>query len=254
MLTLFRNTAFFSRGSSPVRVMYAKPPQALSAAIVVRSGPPGGGGTSCTVLSFQVNLGALLTGLGSGALLDPDKSVLGQTVRRSQQYPGLLSDVQLLQHESLALREQLRAAEQQFHALQESSGGAMAQSPWHEHYASALAFACTSHATELQNLKSEHASTLSTRQQSHMMALQALSDKMKSAHEDERKRVALEHVAARRSEDAQLRSHMQGEYDCKLVLESRKWFTAVQGDPLHAVHQVPKYDDLTVGGQAQEKC
>jgi hypothetical protein len=35
---------------------------------------------SCTVLSFQVNLGTLLTGLGSGALLDPDKSVLGQTV------------------------------------------------------------------------------------------------------------------------------------------------------------------------------
>ena len=30
----------------PVRVIYAKPPQALSAAIVVRSGPPGGGGTA----------------------------------------------------------------------------------------------------------------------------------------------------------------------------------------------------------------
>jgi hypothetical protein len=129
---------------------------------------------SCTVLSFQVNLAAQLTRLGSGVLLDPDKSVLGQTVRQSEQYPGLLSDVQRLQHESWALREQLRAAEQQFRALQESSGGAMTQGLWHEHYASSLALACTSHATELQNLKSEHAYTLSRSQQSHMMATQSL--------------------------------------------------------------------------------
>ena len=124
----------------------------------------------------------------------------------------------------------------------------------------------------LQALVSQHLGTLRTQEESHTLQSDKMksahvderkrvalehamqSDKMKSAHEDERKRVALEHVAARRSEDAQLRDHMQEEYDCKLVIEHRKWFTAVQGDPLHAVHQVPKYDDLTVGGQAQEKC
>ena len=75
---------------------------------------------------------------------------------------------------------------------------------------------------------------------------------MKSAHEDEWKRVALEHAADWRSEDAQLRAHMQQDYACKLVIEHRKWFTAVQGDPLHSVHQVPTYSYLAVGGQAQE--
>ena len=34
--------------------------------------------SSSTLLSFQVKLGDLLTGLGSGALLDPHKSVLGK--------------------------------------------------------------------------------------------------------------------------------------------------------------------------------
>ena len=89
----------------------------------------------------------------------------------------------------------------------------------------------------LQALVSQHLGTLRTQEGSH--ALQ--SDKMKSAHEDERKRVALEHVAARRSEDAQLRAEMQEDYDCKLVCERRKGFKAVQGDPLHAVHQVPSW-------------
>jgi hypothetical protein len=43
--------------------------------------------------------------------------------------------------------------------------------------------------------------------------------------------MALEHAAARRLEDAQLCAEMQEDYDCKLVYDRRKWFTAVQGNP-----------------------
>ena len=105
----------------------------------------------------------------------PAQECARQTVLRSEQYRGLLADVQRLQHETAVLREQLHTAQQshgitlqaQDAELEQNSGRTMQHGLWHQHYTLQLASARTSHAKELLLLKSQHEGTLRTLETSH---------------------------------------------------------------------------------------
>ena len=103
---------------------------------------------------MQVNLGKLLTGLGSGDLLHPQNSVLGATVSRAALYDSVQAENAALRSDVLELKKGQRAPQHQ-HQPPPPETPQQARSLFHEGYVLSLEQKCTSHGTELAHLQAQ---------------------------------------------------------------------------------------------------
>jgi hypothetical protein len=143
-------------------------------------------------LTLQVNLGHLLTGLGSCALLHPQDIVLSVTVWRLEQYECVLQELQQSLQEATALTElgvlkQLQQANvlQNCHQPHPAQPQHQAQSVWHQHYKSTVHTLEHSHVRVIQALQTQHDGQLLTLELSHTVVLQAHRDELQSAQAEE---------------------------------------------------------------------
>jgi hypothetical protein len=216
----------------------------------------------------QVNLGKLLTGLGSGELLHPQNSVLGATVSRAALYDSVQAENAALRSEVLELKKGQGAPQHQ-HQPPPPETPQQARSLFHEDYVSQLAQERNSRALELAQLQVEHGSCVCTLEHSHSIPMQ----KLQSEHDDKFSKHEQSHAVSLRAQHAahQLAlfeqhsilglQHRQAEAALRAALEDRHTrqqqearrdlINEIKENALHFVHGAPTYKALYSTGLAR---
>ena len=197
---------------------------------------------------MQVNLGKLLTGLGSGDLLHPQNSVLGATVSRAALYDSVQAENEALRSEVLELKKGQRAPQ---HQLQPPPPQTLqhTHSLFHQDYVSQLAQACTSHATELAHLQAQLASSqgsLQAQHEAHKAQHASWQESLRAQHEAFQAALSDQHQA-----EAALRAALEDRHTRQQQEARRDLINEIKENALHFVHGAPTYKALYSTGLAR---